>query len=845
MQQFKFKRFQFEDIAAAALVDGVVGAWDTGLGKTIFSAIWPLLKCGYDKVIGPVGKNGLPGTRTLSVRAPVLLVIPGDLHDKTEASLKKLFGISITRLAGHAEFHRVTGGVTNAEGIPIVPPGFYMTSYTQLTTNGVEKMPDPDKLSPVGSVDPRALLERLALKEDPQVSAFFRERGKVWRDYYDALKLNPASATNQSLADNFRRLTDETFDTHKWQNPKFAAAERDRLQTAHDVVVNLVCNHVAPEYNDLRHSQHTWIIREFMVVKLEEYSEHAGDIGYYKVSDPSSQGLPPRFHEDLVAEGAAALGPMKKIKCIYSPSLSDLSRDSFDCVCVDEGVKMKGTSTMIGQGVRQMNPRHRLVLSATPVKNRLPDIFWLAHWAAGSKLHAHARWPYNDDPAEHAAFSRQFMLTEYNLSKAAEDEAARDDGRDLKRAGKPRRGKAVSSRYAKQRPEICNVHLVWKLFGGILLRRLKANIGEDIVKKVRKVYRVPMGFHQKGVYKYHVRDGIYVDHAGNPAPGAQLQALRSASSCPDSHLLQPQAGGDWLACCDKFGSPVGRSDTSGKCRSCGSPPIKFRTDRHYNPKIATTLTLIEEILRRRETVAVFSAFHDPSDRLSDALRQAKVDHYLLDGRCSHAKRAVYSERFVQGFVPVVLAGLDSMAEGHDWHHCRNVIITSYTWAADKVIQAVNRAHRIISQHDINVYVILTEGTADRVLEDNINEKNNAANLAVDGDLMAEPVEEMSIAQLLRLAAADFNDKATTVNEDELYREWPALRDKLAASYAAWKAQSGHPAPSVTALLPNAPSPANAALAPCNIIDLSAVFKLTPPAWPAARPYVPAWRRTTQ
>jgi SNF2 family DNA or RNA helicase len=39
---------------------------------------------------------------------------------------------------------------------------------------------------------------------------------------------------------------------------------------------------------------------------------------------------------------------------------------------------MKGEETLVGRGVRSMTPAYRLVLTATPVKNRLPDIFRLA-----------------------------------------------------------------------------------------------------------------------------------------------------------------------------------------------------------------------------------------------------------------------------------------------------------------------------------------------------------------------------------------------------------------------------------------------------------------------------------
>lgn len=31
----------------------------------------------------------------------------------------------------------------DAEGKPLVPPDFYITGYSQLTTNGVQRLPDP------------------------------------------------------------------------------------------------------------------------------------------------------------------------------------------------------------------------------------------------------------------------------------------------------------------------------------------------------------------------------------------------------------------------------------------------------------------------------------------------------------------------------------------------------------------------------------------------------------------------------------------------------------------------------------------------------------------------------
>ncbi len=394
-----------------------------------------------------------------------------------------------------------------------------------------------------------------------------------------------------------------------------------------------------------------------------------------------------------------------------------------------------------------MCPKYRLVLTATPVKNRLPDIFWLAWWAAGGHEEATARWPYAGGPEEQEKFAETFMLSEFNKTKAAEDPGKK-------------------SRYIKLRPEICNLHLLWKALGPIVLRRRKSDIGQSIVKKIRRVYRVPMGLHQRAVYHYHLQ-ASYLDCNLKPAPGAKLQALRVAAAAPDSHLLEPH--------------PL-----PGNVRPDeGGVVLIHRSPYSFTPKVACALTLLRDVLQRGEQAAVFSAFNDPSDILSRYLTEAGIDHYLLDGRMTQARRGLRSAAFNNGECPITLAGIDSMAEGHNWDNINNIILTSYTWAADKVVQAINRAHRLTSKRDVNLYVIICDQSADRVLEDNINEKTNSSELAIDGRLLGEATEERSISELLRDAMRDFKDQQDCPNEEALAKTWPALREQLQEAARSW------------------------------------------------------------
>jgi hypothetical protein len=60
------------------------------------------------------------------------------------------------------------------------------------------------------------------------------------------------------------------------------------------------------------------------------------------------------------------------------------------------------------------------VLTATPIKNRLPDVFWLVWGAVGGREQATARFPYAGGADELERSAGKFMLWEFNKIKCAE-----------------------------------------------------------------------------------------------------------------------------------------------------------------------------------------------------------------------------------------------------------------------------------------------------------------------------------------------------------------------------------------------------------------------------------------
>jgi hypothetical protein len=466
------------------------------------------------------------------------------------------------------------------------------------------------------------------------------------------------------------------------------------------------------------------------------------------------------------------------VRCVFSPSLGELCRTAFSVVAVDEATRIKGEKSQIGVGCRNLNPKHRLILTATPIKNRLPDIFYLLHWAAGGHPEPHPRFPFSGESHEQTRFEDEFLVSQRDLTKEKTNQ------KTARRRKKKPKGKKTAS--------VCNIHRLWKLLAPLVSRRRKSQVDEDIVKKIRKPVYCPMGVEQAKVYEYHL-NANYRDKNGRIATGAQLQALRSVSSAPHSPLLN-----------DK-----------GTVFDDDDAPLPYVSRHEFVPKTAAALRVIADCMSRREQVAVFSAILEPNDTIGRRLKEAGVPFVSMDGRTSASKRGAMSRDFQRGLddggAPVSLNGLGSMAEGNNWFRCRNCILIAYDWAYNLFEQAINRIHRMNSMHDVTVWPIIVTGTVDRVLENLIGEKSDASELVLDGALLGDNSEEVSLQALLDEASVDFN-KDGLICERELENSWPSLKKKL---NMAWKMCNGDTPDPV--MLPSRPLLEEVVMAPTNVV----------------------------
>jgi superfamily II DNA or RNA helicase len=602
---FKFRQFQKEDIAVAAMHDGAIIAWDPGMGKTMALFSWPILK----------------------QARRVLIVAPGSLHEQicTEGRTKFKVECTVIRdqeVAADLIRRRILPTATTPANDDDAPytgmPQFFIVDYRWLGYNGADEWK-------------QGAAPEEGLDEDEKTEA--------------------CSIHRMSINNPIHRL---------------------RLMTSKGV-------------------------------GIADYQPDLFDGIGLRVRD---------------------------IQCVHIPTLATMIQDSFDCVVCDEAVRLKAGVSHNANGVLSINSRYRLALTGTPIKNKLPDLFFLACWVTGFHAGPTARWPYAGTTEDRAEFAKAHSILEENLSA----------------------WQRTRRRSIRVTNKICNLHRLWKLLAPIIVRRRKDQIGADLVTKTIIPISIQPGTAQQRTYSYAL------DQPAEKASilatlGAQLAELRQAASCPDS------------------------------------PMLRQRSTAH-TPKLHAILTLCADILERGEQVVIFSPYQHLSTTISDSLKSAGIKHAMLDGRTNPTRRGQLAATFKAKEFPILICGMSSMGEGHSFDQCPNLILPSVEWAYDVNAQAIERVHRLTSQKPVNIYCFVTKGTIDEKLAAVFAEKGDSSDLALDGKLSEKVTEELNLADLLNAAIENFSPNQETIDEHTLIAAYPTtILPRLLSAQETWRSQN--------------------------------------------------------
>ncbi len=411
-------------------------------------------------------------------------------------------------------------------------------------------------------------------------------------------------------------------------------------------------------------------------------------------------------------------------------------------ICIDEGTLIKGDSSARSKAIRGLQARNKLLATGTPISNYVNQIFWLMWWCLGDSS---LRFPYSYDGGL-PAFEADFCVIEYTYG---------------------RRGSATAHRREKRRvlPQITNVSRFWRLSAAAMIRRRKRDFSEPIVPCTMKTVYVPMGVAQRELYEHWLSKATF--------------ARFFTWKYPDHALVQSGQIERFAAACGQLTKLEYATTVPEAATDRGWPGLAGLEHSNWTPKNMKTLELILQHVQAGEKILVGSDLIETGRWLCDRLKEkgVRAGHIVeeRDGKAATVnprKRAVVMRDFRHGSLQVLLCGIPAIRLGHNLDTASVVLVDGLVFSYEMFDQFIARAHRLSSKKPVTVYVMLTKGSLDEKKWALLSAKAAAADLALDGQLMDEREEPISLEQVLKeLQAKGVPVTGDEIAEAELHAAW--------------------------------------------------------------------------
>jgi superfamily II DNA or RNA helicase len=344
-----------------------------------------------------------------------------------------------------------------------------------------------------------------------------------------------------------------------------------------------------------------------------------------------------------------------------------LAAQPFHLVILDEAQMVKNAASRSARALRQLQSRHRLCLTGTPLENHLGELWaqfdWLMPGFLGDQRSFAARW-----------------------RKPIEEN-----------------GETVRAALLAQRVR------------PFILRRRKQDVATELPPRTEVIQRVQLQGRQRELY-----ESVRVAADKQVRRVLQRQNFAGAQiSILDALLKLRQV------CCDPFlvkteqtvsapGRPkLKRAPSGGSDPQSGGAwgPDMPRAKLHALTDLL--VPLVDEGLR----VLVFSQFTELLELIADALSALRLPFLSLTGNTRPAQRGEVVQRFQSLDVPVLLVSLKAGGVGLNLTAADTVIHMDPWWNPAVEEQATARAHRIGQDQPVFVYKLVVEGSIEeRMLE---------------------------------------------------------------------------------------------------------------------------------
>ena len=362
-----------------------------------------------------------------------------------------------------------------------------------------------------------------------------------------------------------------------------------------------------------------------------------------------------------------------------SPTRDRLVGHHWDLVVVDEAHRAKNSSTASSRLVRDLRSRHLLLLTATPVENRLSDLFNLASLVAPGVL----------------GTAKQFRARHGGDTTAA-----------------PRDLAALRARV-----------------GEVMIRHRRSQVALMLPRRLAETITVAPAGPEAALYAT-VAERVRAE--GRDAPPARAMALRSALRLAGSSpaAVFGVAGKlGWHDLTEQLPALLSDSRLPAKSEAllrvlsrlgAGGPGSRAGPGSARPPGSAEGAAVPPAATA--EKVLVFVAFLRTQEHLAGVLAGAGVPHALYHGTLTRREKEAAIEAF-RTDVPV-LVSTEAGGEGRNLQFCHQMVNFDLPWNPMEIEQRLGRLHRIGQEHDVTVVNLVAKGTVEErvlsVLEAKIN-----------------------------------------------------------------------------------------------------------------------------
>eukprot|EP00051_Salpingoeca_urceolata_P019520 m.285948 g.285948 ORF g.285948 m.285948 type:complete len:1583 (+) comp19435_c1_seq19:182-4930(+) len=373
---------------------------------------------------------------------------------------------------------------------------------------------------------------------------------------------------------------------------------------------------------------------------------------------------------------------------------SALGAIKWQLIVVDEAQRLKNKNSKFFIEMSRIHSDHRLLLTGTPLQNNLDELFHLLNFI---------------EPARFASLEK-FQDQVADVSK---DE---------------------------------QVERLHKLLGPHLLRRLKADVLEDLPSKSEFIVCVGLSSLQKTLYKFILEKNFEALNKGLSKKSGQvslLNVMMELKKCCNHPYLFPSC----------------REEADVADRSDGSPDEEDSAANHLirsSGKLLLLDKMLVKLKARGHRVLIFSQMTRLLDVLEEYVTCRGFGYERIDGSVTGADRQERIDRFNAPDAEQFIFLLSTRAGGLGINLATadTVVIYDSDWNPHNDIQAFSRAHRMGQNNKVMVYRFVTRNTIEERIVELAKKKMMLTHLVVRGGSSKRSLSQRELDDILRFGTAE-------------------------------------------------------------------------------------------